>query len=122
MAVGAGAASLVDAGTLAAVNERGERLRHGLNTRFAASPLPFTATGWGSILNIHPVAGPVHAPADLADADPRWRELLFHDLLAAGFYLAPRGYLALSVDVSDDDLGRLGEAVGDFLDRRREVV
>ena len=65
------------------------------------------ATGWGSILDVHPVAGPVRSPADLADADPRWRELLFHDLLAAGFYLAPRGYLALTMDVTDDDTGRL---------------
>ena len=40
---------------------------------------------------IHPVPGPVRSPADLADADPRWRELLFHDLLAAGFYLAHAG-------------------------------
>ena len=51
------------------------------------------------------------SPADLADADPRWRELFFHDLLGAGFYLAPRGYLALTMDVTDDDTGRLLEAV-----------
>ncbi len=40
-------------------------------------------------------------------ADPRWRELFFHDLLDAGFYLAPRGYLALTMDVTDDDTGRV---------------
>ena len=94
MAVGAAAAEIVvDAAALAAVNERGDRLRAGLTARLAASPLGFCATGWGSIINVHPVPGPVHSPADLADADPRWRELFFHDLLAAGFYLAPAGTL-----------------------------
>ena len=123
MAVGAAVhESLIDADALAAVNQRGDRLRLGLNARFATAPLPFTTTGWGSILAIHPVPGPVCSAADLADADPRWRELLFHDLLAAGFYVAPRGYLALTMEVTDDDTGRLLEAVGDFLDRRSSLA
>ncbi|MET0326047.1 MAG: aminotransferase class III-fold pyridoxal phosphate-dependent enzyme [Ilumatobacteraceae bacterium] len=123
MAVGAAVGgALVDAGTLAAVNDLGDRLRAGLDARFAASSLDFCATGWGSILNIHPVAGPVRSPADLTDADPRWRELFFHDLLAAGFYLAPRGYMALTMDVSADDTGRFLDAVEQFCDRRRDLA
>ena len=123
MAVGAAVhESLIDAAGLSAVNERGDRLRTGLNARFESSPLPLTATGWGSLMNIHPVPGPVRSPADLGDADPRWRQLLFHDLLEAGFYLAPRGYLALTMDVSDDDTGRLLEAVEDFCIRRARLA
>lgn len=115
MAVGALVATeLVDAAALAAVNERGERLRTGLQARFDASPLPFCATGWGSILSVHPVS----SVAELDDADPRWRELFFHDLLDAGFYTAPRGYLALSMAVSDDDTGAFLEAVERFCDDR----
>ena len=38
-------------------------------------------------------------------------------MLAAGFYLAPRGYMALSMDVSDDDTGRFLAAVEQFCDR-----
>ena len=72
-------------------------------------------------MDIHPVPGPVRSPADLGDADPRWRELLFHDLLEAGFYLAPRGYLALTMDVTDDDTGRLLEAVEEFCIRRARL-
>ena len=57
MAVGAVvAADLVGADALAAVNERGDRLRAGLQARFDASPLPFCVTGWGSLLCVHPVA------------------------------------------------------------------
>jgi glutamate-1-semialdehyde 2,1-aminomutase len=113
---------LVDAASLAAVNDLGERLRAGLDARFASSPLDFCASGWGSILNVHPVAGPVRSPDDLAAADPRWRELFFHDLLADGFYLAPRGYMALSMDVSADDTGRFLDAVERFCDRRRGLA
>ena len=123
MAVGAAVGgALVDAGSLAAVNELGDRLRAGLDARFAASELDFCASGWGSILNVHPVAGPVRSPADLVDADPRWRELFFHDLLEAGFYLAPRGYMALTMDVTADDTGRFLDAVEQFCDRRRGLA
>jgi glutamate-1-semialdehyde 2,1-aminomutase len=120
MAVGAAVhESLVDADTLAAVNKRGDGLRDALNAAFAASPLPFTATGWGSLVNVHPVPGPVRTPADLRAADPRWRELIFHDLLDAGFYISPRGYLALSMDITDEHLDAFVDAVAQFC-RRRE--
>ncbi len=118
MAVGAAVhESLVDADTLAAVNKRGDGLRDALNAAFAASPLPFIATGWGSLVNVHPVPGPVRAPADLRAADPRWRELIFHDLLDAGFYISPRGYLALSMDITDEHLDAFVDAVGEFCRR-----
>jgi glutamate-1-semialdehyde 2,1-aminomutase len=115
MAVGAYVASeLLGADALAAVNQRGDRLRAGLQARFDASPLPFCVTGWGSLLCVHPVA----APAELDDADPAWRDLFFHDLLDAGYYTAPRGYMALSMEVSDDDTGGFLEAVAAFCAER----
>ena len=122
MAVGAAVAKLVDGASLAAVNQRGERLRRALDGRFDQSPLAITATGWGSLLSIHPVRGPVERPADLACADPRWRHLLFHELLAAGYYIAPRGYLALTLDVSDDDLDGFIDAVDNFLERYAQLA
>jgi glutamate-1-semialdehyde 2,1-aminomutase len=115
MAVGTYVATeLVGADALAAVNERGDRLRAGLQARFEAGPLPFCVTGWGSLLCVHPVA----SPAALDDADPAWRELFFHDLLDAGFYTAPRGMMALSTAVSDDDTGAFLDAVEHVLERR----
>ena len=108
---------LVGADALAAVNERGDRLRAGLHARFDASPLPFCATGWGSLLGVHPVAV---RPPTIDGADPRWRDLFFHDLLAAGFYTATRGMLALTMDVTDDDTGAFLDAVERFCDRRAE--
>jgi glutamate-1-semialdehyde 2,1-aminomutase len=119
MAVGAYVASeLVGADALAAVNDRGDRLRAGLQARFDASPLPFCVTGWGSLLCVHPVA----SPAELEAADPAWRDLFFHDLLDAGFYTAPRGMLALSTAVSDDDTGAFLEATARFTERRAGLL
>jgi glutamate-1-semialdehyde 2,1-aminomutase len=119
MAVGTYVATeLVGAAALAIVNERGDRLRAGLQARFDASPLPFCVTGWGSLLCVHPVA----SPAELDDADPAWRDLFFHDLLDAGFYTATRGMLALSMAVSDDDTGAFLDAVERFTERRAELI
>jgi glutamate-1-semialdehyde 2,1-aminomutase len=116
MAVGGAVAGLVDERSLAAVNQRGERLRRTLNDRFDRSPVAFTATGWGSLLSIHPVRGPIERPDDLAGVDGRWRHLLFHELLSAGYYIAPRGYLALTVDVTDEDLDGFVAAVDEILE------
>lgn len=118
MAAGAAVDRIVTAdGYLDRLTARGEALRRRLSAVFAASPLSFSASGWGSLCAVHPVAGPIRSVDDLADADDRWRHLFFHDLLEAGFYLAPRGYFALSAAVTDADLDRFVAAVGAFCDR-----
>lgn len=122
MAAGAAVqTTALDAGLLDQLTERGERLRAALTEVFAASPVPLTATGWGSLCAIHPVDGPVRSPADLVTADRRWRDVLFHELLADGFYFAQRGYLALSVDVTDSDLERFVAAVAAFCERHHDT-
>jgi glutamate-1-semialdehyde 2,1-aminomutase len=110
-------ASALSAQALDALTERGERFRAALAGVFAASPLPFSVTGWGSLCAIHPVDGPVRSPADARAGDTRWRDLLFYELLAGGFYFAQRGYLALSMDVGQDDLDRFVGAVAAFCER-----
>jgi glutamate-1-semialdehyde 2,1-aminomutase len=112
MASGTAVAALLDRDTLAGLNARGDRLRDRLSQ--ALAPLGFCVTGAGSMMTIHPSPGPVVRWSDIADADTRWRRLLFHELLARGFYIAERGYLALSLAVTDADLDAFVEAVGAF--------
>lgn len=88
----------------AATNARGDHLRTELNTAFEASSAPFTVTGRGSLLALHPVVGEISSPGDLIGADDRWRELLFLDALEAGFYFARRGFIALSLEITDADV------------------
>jgi glutamate-1-semialdehyde 2,1-aminomutase len=112
MAAGAAATALLDQEVLRDLNERGERLRHRLAA--ALAPVGFCVTGVGSMMTVHPVPGPVVRWSDLAGVDRRCRQLFFHDLLARGFYLAERGYLALSLAVTDDQLDAFVDAAGAF--------
>lgn len=117
MAAGiAGLVEVLDDATLEAVNARGDRLRAELNRRIAT--LGWVATGRGSMVGIHPVPGPVLSPADFAGADDRRRELLFLDLLDRGWYIAPRGFIALSVEVTDGDIDGFVAAVAESLAAR----
>ena len=85
------------------------------------SSLPLCVSGMGSLMNIHTVAGPVHSPADLEHADPLLKELLFHELVDRGIYLAGRGYMALSAAITDADCDRFVDALTEAtrIDRSR---
>jgi glutamate-1-semialdehyde 2,1-aminomutase len=106
---------LLDAATLEAVFARGESLRERLAAVLDASALPMCVTGSGSLMNLHTVAGPVVSPDDLDTADPALKDLVFHELLERGIYLAARGYIALSAAITDDDCDTLVDALTDAL-------
>jgi glutamate-1-semialdehyde 2,1-aminomutase len=97
---------------------RGDALRAELGRLFEAEAAPFQATGVGSLLAVHATAAPLRAPRDLRQSDPRLLELLFLDLLEFGYYVAPRGYMALSLALSDDQLAGFVGAVQEFLTAR----
>jgi glutamate-1-semialdehyde 2,1-aminomutase len=114
MAAGAAVTTeLLDAATLDAHFERGESLRRRLAAVLDATPLPISVSGYGSLMNLHTVRGPVGTPHDLDGADPVLKELLFHELVDRGVYLAPRGYVALSLAINDADCDRFVEGLGD---------
>ena len=117
MAAGlAGLTQVLDDDRLDALNARGDRLREALQSVMA--PHGWTATGMGSMVGFRPVPGPIDSPADLVGADDRRRELLFLDLLERGWYVAPRGFIALSIEVTDDDIDGFVAAVADALAAR----
>ena len=97
---------------------RGDALRGELAHTFRAAGAPFQVTGVGSLLAIHPVAAPVKSPRDLGQGDPRLLELLFLDLLERGYYIAPRGYMALSLALTASQLAGFVAAVGQVLEAR----
>jgi len=113
----AGVAALTEVLTderLDATNTRGEHLRASLNERFTEHGLPMTTTGTQSLMTVHGTPGPVHSATDLVDADDRWKELLFFHLLASGVYIARRGFVALSIEVTDADIAHVLSTVDDF--------
>jgi glutamate-1-semialdehyde 2,1-aminomutase len=86
------------------VNERGVRLREGLNHIFTDHQQPFTVTGVGSLMSIHA------SEAEL--------ELFFHAMLDQGWYLARRGFIALSIEITDDFIDRFLDAVQSWASTR----
>lgn len=88
----------------------------------ALTPVGFCVTGAGSMMTIHPVPGPVQQWSDIAGVDPRWRRLFFHDLLARGYYLAERGYLALSLALTEQHLTGFVAATRAFADEYADIV
>ena len=97
---------------------RGDRLRGELARTFRAAGAPFQVTGVGSLLAVHATTAPVRRLSDLSGSDPRLVELLFLDLLELGYYIAPRGYMALSLALTAGQLAGFVEAVGQVLDAR----
>jgi glutamate-1-semialdehyde 2,1-aminomutase len=100
---------------------RGDELREELGRAFRAAGAPFQATGVGSLLAVHALPtdyGPVRSPRDLAHGDPRLLELVFLDLLDLGYYIAPRGYMALSLALTSDQLADFVRAMQQILRSR----
>jgi glutamate-1-semialdehyde 2,1-aminomutase len=89
-----------------------------LNARFDELGAEWQCTGLGSIMSLHPSRTTVLHPGDLGATDDRRRELLFLDLLEAGYYIARRGFIALSLALSDDDLDGFAAAVSRTVTRR----
>src|SRR5262245_42243466 len=99
------------------LNDKGERLRRRLNEAAQRRELPVTVTGVGSLMTIHFSRGPVTTPADVARANQALKPLLHLDLLLDHVYIARRGYIALSLPVSEADLELVVERFEGFLDR-----
>jgi glutamate-1-semialdehyde 2,1-aminomutase len=98
---------------LTELNARGERLRAAITRIFEETGAPYTITGLGSLMNIHPLAA-----EGTADA---LRKILHFDMLESDIYLAARGLIALSMPISDDDVAVFLERLEQALARRRDV-
>ncbi|KAI0470166.1 class III aminotransferase [Xylaria cf. heliscus] len=86
--------------------------------------------GCGSILVVHfmkTAVRDVASPADwVGDEDPRLLDLFHLEMLNEGFYLARRGYMALSLALLEEEgrreIDRFVEAVRRFVDRFRDLI
>lgn len=106
----------------AAVNARGDALRAAMAAALARHGIAACVTGRGSMMALHFVPGPVRAPADLHDADPRLRALVHVELLLRGVYIAPRGMIALSLPFGEVEADAFLAAFDDMLEANRRVL
>ncbi|MDB5580114.1 MAG: glutamate-semialdehyde -aminomutase [Bradyrhizobium sp.] len=117
LAMAAGAAGMREVFTVTAaraLHERGDRLREGLKEAGDRSPVPVQVTGIGSLMSIHFQSGTIRRPSDVQTPDAA-RKLLQLELANRGFHIARRGYITLSLPVSDDDCQALVDTFEEVL-------
>jgi len=105
-----------------ALNARGDALRARLNALCRDRRARFQFTGLGSLMSAHATDRPIRTPADAAGADAAVAGLFFFDLLERGVYVARKGFIALSLPIGDAEIDHFVDAVGDFLDGRKDLV
>jgi glutamate-1-semialdehyde 2,1-aminomutase len=98
----------------ARLNALGDRLRRRLNAFATDHGLDFCATGRGSMVGLHFTRGPVRRTAD-SPAAPELRTLLHLHLLDRGYSFARRGFVALSLPLTERDVDGFAGAVEELL-------
>ena len=68
------------------------------------------------MMAVHTIDGPINGPHDLETSDHELRQLLFHELLHRGCYIASRGFIALSLDITDEQCDTLVGAMSEAID------
>jgi glutamate-1-semialdehyde 2,1-aminomutase len=114
MAAGlAGLTEVYSAEAIARLNGAGDALRERLNAIAVRRGAALVATGIGSFIGLHLDGRAIPGELSPAAAERRSRlEALFHlEMLARGFHLGRRGFIALSMPIMAADLERFALAV-----------
>ncbi|TWS98466.1 aspartate aminotransferase family protein [Reyranella sp. CPCC 100927] len=100
----------------------GERLRGRLNEIGRKHGVPLQATGVGSIVVVHWQSTPVKQPHDTQKTPIEARALFHLNMLQRGYYVARRGFMALSLVLTDANHDGFVAAVDDFCGAYRNVL
>ena len=103
MAAGIATLDLLTRDVIDRLNANGEALAARVRKACSASGLPLTVTGRGSLIGIHPVAGPVTSATEAAGGDRRILRALHLSLLARGIFSAARQFYVLSTAMTPGD-------------------
>jgi glutamate-1-semialdehyde 2,1-aminomutase len=115
MAGGVAALELLTPEEYDRINGLGDRLRRGIDGLGAELGLSVSATGLGSLLNVHLLEGPIRSYRDVARADQKSAALLHLACLNEGLFLARRGLMCTSTPMDDS-------TVDEVLQRLRAAV
>ena len=90
MVAGIAAMEHYPAAEVARINRLGDRLRDGLAAACGRVGLPATVTGYGSMVGLHLVDGPVRRYRDAAIVNKTLRRAIHTAMLVEGLFAAPR--------------------------------
>jgi glutamate-1-semialdehyde 2,1-aminomutase len=104
------------------VNKVGDDLRESLAGYARDMKLPVCFTGSGSILSLHFLATFPHDYRGTLSANALLKELFWMDMLEAGFWIARRGMMSISLPHSPAEIASVREAIIAFLQRREALL
>ena len=104
------------------LNERGEKIRQRLNAICQREKVAFQFSGIGSMMTAHATARPIKTAADIASGNQDAKELFFFDMMAAGIWIARRGFVALNIMIGDAEGDRFVAAVEEFVTARKALL
>ncbi|MBS38387.1 MAG: aspartate aminotransferase family protein [Thiotrichales bacterium] len=104
------------------LNHAGDKLRERLAETARSHGVGAQVMGLGSMICIHFQNQPIRRPEDTTETDPATRKLLQLDFNLRGFYLSRRGFMSLSLPLTDDDYDDTVTAFEDFLDENKAVL
>jgi glutamate-1-semialdehyde 2,1-aminomutase len=125
MSMAAGYAGLCEVFTPEAADalfERGENFRERLNRIAKERKVALQAIGCGSIFGIHTLSHSLNFPADLVDPQPDKKTLIHLEMVLRGFVYAQRGYMTLSLAMTDQDLDDFASAFDEVLSLHSDLL
>jgi glutamate-1-semialdehyde 2,1-aminomutase len=104
------------------LNDRGDRIRERLNAICARHKVAFQFSGIGSMMTAHATTRPIMTAADIAAGSQDAKELFYFDMMAAGIWIARRGFVALNIMIGDAEGDRFVAAVEEFVTARKALL
>jgi glutamate-1-semialdehyde 2,1-aminomutase len=105
-----------------ALNARGEKIRARLNEICRKAGVAFQFSGIGSMMTAHATTRPIKSAADIATSNQDAKELFYLDMVAAGIWIARRGFVALNIMIGDAEADRFVAAVDEFVSARKALL
>jgi glutamate-1-semialdehyde 2,1-aminomutase len=105
-----------------ALNARGEKIRERLNAICQKAGVAFQFSGIGSMMTAHATTQPIKSAAAIATSNQDAKELFYFDMVAAGIWIARRGFVALNIMIGDAEADRFVAAVDEFVSARTALL
>ena len=104
------------------LNASGDRLRARLQEAGDRRGVAIRAMGQGSMICVHFQSAGIRRPADTEATPPAARKLFQLEMNLKGFYLSRRGFMSLSLPLTNDDHDDLVAAFEEFLDEHAPIL